>query len=152
MKIARTHDMDAVRQILAHPSVWPHIHDDGATKPAPIDVDGVYWLMVDDGDIGGVFLLHPHNFVTYEVHTCLLPRIWGTGSMTAGKLALEWIFENTRCQKVITHVPANNPLALRFARRNGLKDEGVNRKSFMKGGVLLDQHVLGITKQEWQCQ
>jgi RimJ/RimL family protein N-acetyltransferase len=152
VKIGRTHDMEAVREIMAHPAIWPHIHDDGVRAPAPSDVDAAYWLMVEDDKPAGVFLLHPHNFATYEIHTCLLPRIWGAGAMEAGRLVLRWMFENTRCLKIITHVPQDNPAALRFARRNGLKDEGVNRASFLKNGVLLDQHMLGITRREWECQ
>lgn len=152
MRIARTHDMPLVRGILSHPAIWPYIHDDGVTEPNPIDHEELYWLLVDDGAPAGVFLLHPHNTVTYEIHTCLLPRTWGGQSREAAQLVLRWMFENTGCRKVITNVPADNPLALRFARRAGLKDEGVNRKSFLKNGVLLDQLVLGIMKEEWQCQ
>lgn len=152
LAISRTHDMGLVRAILADPAIWPHIHDDGATEPAPIDHEGLYWLLVDDGAPAGVFLLHAHNTVTYEVHTCLLPRIWGAKARKASELGKAWMFDNTPCQKLITHVPAYNLHALRFSERCGFKREGVNRASFLRNGELLDQHLLGYTKKEWQCR
>jgi RimJ/RimL family protein N-acetyltransferase len=151
MKIARTHDMELVRAILSHPAIWPHISDDSVTEPSPVDLDGIFWLLVDDGAPAGVFLLHAHNSACYEVHTCLLPRLWGAQAAQATMLCREWMFENTPCQKLVTNVPADNLLALRFAKRCGMTQEGVNRKSFLKQGRLLDQHVLGLTKEEWLC-
>ncbi len=152
MNLERTHDMELVREILAHPAIWPHIHDDGVSEPAPVDAPSLYWLLVQADGVGGVFLLHPHNTACYEVHTCLLPRMWGAQATTATHLVRAWMFQNTPCQKLITNVPADNLLALRFAKRCGMTPEGVNRRSFLKGGVLLDQHVLGLTKEEWLCQ
>lgn len=152
MNISRTHDMELVRGILAHPAIWPHIHDDSVTEPGPIDHPGFFWMLVDEEGPAGVFLLHAHNAVCFEVHTCLLPRIWGPKAKEAADLCLGWMVENTPCQKMITHVPEGNVLALRFARKVGFAHEGVNRKSFLKNGELLDQQVLGLTAQEWQCQ
>lgn len=150
MKIERTRDMGLVRAILSHPAIWPHIHDDGVEEPGPVDADGLYWLLIDGG--AGVFLLHQHNTVTYEVHTCLLPEMWGDKAKEATYLCRRWMFEHTPCRKLITNVPAYNLLALRFAKRCGMTTEGVNRKSYLKNGELMDQHVLGLTKEEWQCQ
>lgn len=117
-----------------------------------MDAEGLVWLLVGDGEPAGVFLLHSHNLACWEVHTCLLPRVWGAKARQATQLCRAWMFENTPCQKLITNVPADNLLALRFAKRCGMTPEGVNHKSYLKNGELLDQHVLGLTKQEWQCQ
>ena len=151
LRIDRTHDMEAVRAILNHPAVWPHIHDDGATEAAPLDHEGLFWLLVSEPDPAGCFLFHAHNSVTFEVHPCLTPRLWGPKARTAARLARAWVFTNTAAQKLITHVPAYNAVALRFALRNGFQQEGINRASFLRNGELLDQHLLGLTKKEWQC-
>lgn len=150
--VERSHDMATVRAILSHPAVWPHIHDDGATEPDPLDHEGLIWLMVSNPEPTGCFLFHAHNSVTFEVHTCLTPALWGPKAREAARLAREWIFTNTSAQKLITHVPAYNAVALRFALHNGFVREGLNRASFLRGGELLDQHLLGLTKKEWQCQ
>jgi len=152
MQIRRTHDMSVVQPILAHPSIFPHIHDDGFTEAAPIDHEGLYWLLVEEDKPLGVFLVHAHNTACYEVHTCLLPETWGRSSLEAAQLVGRWIFENTPCQKLITHVPESNRLAKKFAIRSGFTLEGINRASFLRDGVLLDQFLFGITKQEFVCQ
>jgi RimJ/RimL family protein N-acetyltransferase len=152
MEVGRTHDMELVRGILSHPAIWPWIHDDGASEPAPVDHETLFWLLVTDPHPAGVFLLHAHNHVTYEVHTCLLPRTWGAQAREATQMGRRWMFENTPCQKIVTNIPEDNALALRFAKRCGMTVEGVNRQSFLKNGELLDQHVLGLTKKEWLCQ
>lgn len=153
MKVERTHDMEVVKRIMSHPRVWPHIHEDGPTEPAPFDHEGLIWAVVlDDGPIG-VFLAHQRTFVCYEMHTCLLPETWGRRASEAAQLFLTFMFCQGGCQKIVTNVPAYNRHALRFAKANGMKEEGINRASYLKDGELIDQVMLGITYKEWaQCQ
>lgn len=155
MKLERTHDMEVVSAILAHPSIAPHIHDDGVPDFKPVDHEGFHWMLVtlDDGTVGGVFLVHATNSFCYEMHTCLLPLMWGSKAREAANLLGDWLFHETACEKVITKVPAYNRLALRFAKGGGLIEEGNNRASFKRNGIMHDQIILGITKQEWKpCQ
>jgi RimJ/RimL family protein N-acetyltransferase len=153
MKIERTHDMAAVREILNHPAIFPYIHEDGIEEANPIDHEGLHWLLVSDDAPAGVFLAHAHNASCYEVHTSLLPRIWGSGAKHAAKLAQHALFREIGCKKIITNVPAYNRRALLFAKRCGMTIEGVNRASYLYGGNLIDQIILGITEKEWElCQ
>ena len=154
MILTRTRDMGLVGSIVAHPAIWPHIHDDATAEFQPIpDHEAMHWMLVDDGAPAGVFLVHAHNTVCYEMHTCLLPRTWGQQAKDAAQMLLRWAFEDTDCQKMITTVPAYNRPALRFAKAGGMSQEGINRASFMRNGELIDQIMLGITKQEWKtCQ
>ncbi len=153
MKIERTHDMQVVRGILMHPRILPHIHEDGMVEINPVDVDAIYWLLViDEDEPAGVFMVHPHNQSCYEMHTSLLPRIWGQKASESAQLLLRYLFQVIECKKIITNVPANNKKALRFALANGMKIEGVNRESYFKNGALIDQTMLGITRKEWLCQ
>ena len=155
MKLERTHDMEVVGAILAHPAIAPHIGDDGATDHAPMDYEGFHWMLVtsDDGSVGGVFLVHAANSFTYEMHTCLLPSMWGAPAKAAAKLLGDWVFDETACEKLVTKVPVYNRKALRFAKAGGMVEEGNNRASFKRNGTMIDQIILGITKQEWTtCQ
>lgn len=153
MKIERTHDMAIVREILAHPMIFPHIHEDGTTEPAPQDHELFHWLLVSDDAPAGVFLVHPRTSLCYEMHTCLLPRIWGAGAKEAARLLANHVFYEINALKLVTNVPANNRRALRFAQANGMQIEGNNRASFMRNGVIEDQIMLGITEKEWKsCQ
>ena len=153
MQIQPTTDTALIRSVVTDKAVWPHVSDDGAdleTYQPPID--GVLWLGVFDGECLGAYMVHQHNAITWEIHTCLLPQAWGEKARQAGRLVLDWIFANTACQKLITQVPQTNPLALRYAKRCGLVVEGNNRQSFLKNGQAIDQIQLGITKKEHVCQ
>jgi RimJ/RimL family protein N-acetyltransferase len=153
MKIERTRDLTLIASILGHPAIWPHIHEDGTKAPDPVDHDGLHWLLVSDDAPAGVFLLHARSAMCYEMHTCLLPRIWGAGANEAARLLLSHAFGPMGAAKLVTNVPASNRAALRFAKANGMREEGVNRESFLKDGVMQDQIMLGITIKEWKsCQ
>jgi RimJ/RimL family protein N-acetyltransferase len=150
MKLERTHDMGLVKSILAHPKIFPHIGEDGIDEPAPQDLDALHWMLVRDEEPAGVFLVHPFRAYCYEVHTCLLPRIWGAGANRAAQLLIAFVFNDLGAKKLITHVPAYNRPALRFAKATGMQVEGINRASFFKHGVMQDQIQLGITIKEWK--
>lgn len=149
MRIERTHDMDYVRSVITHPAIWPHVSDDTCDREryAPFEGDGAYWLIPTDGAPLGVFFVHSHSSVCFEVHTALLPHARGRAAHEAGKALISWVFANTSCRKLITHVPDVNRLALAFARRAGMVQEGINRKSFLRNGALIDQVLLGICKE-----
>lgn len=155
MKVRPVEDAALIRRCLTHPKIWPHISDDGS-PPAErfephIGPPLLYLAAFEGTELGGVWLYHPHNHVTFEVHTCCLPAWWGPRALTAARLSLRWMIDYTPCRKVITHVPKGNRLAYRFALRVGMTDEGLNRRSFLRHGVLHDQHVLGITEEEIRC-
>lgn len=155
MMLERTHDMQLVARIMGHSAIWPYIHDDGVDVCAPEDHEALHWMLVndDDGMPGGVFLVHAQNSYCYEMHTCLLPRLWGRQAAYAAQLLLAWAFTETQCLKMVSNVPANNRQALRFALAGGMVKEGVNRASYMQRGELVDQILVGITKKEWElCQ
>ena len=154
MKLERTRNMEIVREILAHKSIWPHIHEDGTTEPTPTDHDALYWMLVlQDDNPAGVFLVHGRNAQCVEMHTCLLPCIWGSDANKAVRLLGDFIFYELGHKKVVTNVPAYNRRALRFAQANGMQIEGVNRASFLRNGQMIDQIELGITIGEWEsCQ
>lgn len=150
IEIVRTYDVDYIRRCVTHRSQWRHVSDDGCGDPAlffPDTGERLYWLKPTEiyGDEYGVFLVHAHNSICYEVHTCLLPVIWGR-SLECTKALIEWVFDFTDCLRLITSVPENNILALNLAKESGLDIFGVNRKSFLKNGKLLDQIMLGISK------
>jgi RimJ/RimL family protein N-acetyltransferase len=150
--LERTFDYDLVRRIVTHPKIYPHISDDNSPKAEdwqPFQSEVVWYILVKLDDApAGVFTFTPHNAVCYEVHTCLLPAIYGKNSVLAGIAVIQWMFANSPCRRIITNVPSYNILALRFAHNGGLKEFGVNEKSYLKNGVLFDQIMLGVTKED----
>ena len=153
MRIERTQDVALIKSVLTHPSIYPFISDDGSPSAEEFDPSGlaqhpmVYFLAaVTETGVGAVWMLHAINSFTYEVHTCVLPEFRGQTTEAAKAVAV-WMFENTNCKKIITHVPSYNRLALKLAERVGMEHEGVNRKSWFKDGLVYDQYVLGLCKE-----
>jgi RimJ/RimL family protein N-acetyltransferase len=144
-------DEQLLTETMRHPRIYPHITDDSCPTSENFEakiLPGFLYLGVfDDDEYLGLFLVQQHNLVLYEVHTCLLPSAWGARASAAAKAVIRWMFENTTCQRFITAVPEDNPLALRFARNAGMVRYGVNPKSLQRNGILIDQTLLGLNKE-----
>lgn len=151
MRLARIYDVDLINSVLMHPSIADHLCDDNSVGAQIQECESLEWIGAYSGDVfHGFFLLIQQNSVTVDIHTALLPTARGKQSKQAGELLLNLIF--SRYFKAVTSVPSNNRVAAWFAGSLGFKHEGVNRRSFLKNGVLLDQVLMGITREEWLCQ
>lgn len=143
-----TTDIAFITKCMTESHVWRASIDDGMLNVNPdlffVPTAGKLWLRAGDY---GLFLGEPRNAVTYEVHIGLLPEARGM-AIDIAKGALYWLFYNTPCLKVIASIPSFNPLARRLAERCGLQLIGNNTSSFLKGGVLYDQFIYGISKEE----
>lgn len=153
MRAIQIFDKDVIADTITNDRIYPHVSDDGSPVPELYEAnDSMLHIGIVDGEeYLGLFAIHPHNFVLYEVHTCLLPCAWGGRSVEAAKTLIEWVFSNTECKRLITSVPSNNALARRLAIRSGMVEYGVNPASFQKNRVLFDLIMLGISK-EVTCQ
>jgi RimJ/RimL family protein N-acetyltransferase len=154
--IERTKDWELIKRIVTDKSVYSKVSDDespAAKDWQPSQHEQAYYLLVKNGiDELGIFYVAPQNGVTYQVHTCLLPHAYGPKAAVAAKELLDWVFENTNCERLVTEIPEYNSLALRFALKAGMEKYGYNPKSFKKDGVLHGVMMLGISKGKSVCQ
>lgn len=146
-------DAALIKRTITHPRIYPHVTDDGcvpAEEFEPALAPALLYLGIysDDGEYLGLFFIHPHNHHCFEVHTCLLPEAWGRRSLECTKTCMDYVFSQTDCKRLITNVPVFNTHAKRLALRTGMVPFGVNVKSFMKDGVLHDQLMLGLSKED----
>lgn len=146
--VERTEDADLIRSVMTHPKVWPHVTDDTAGDPADFEtpfLPSIHYIVPRfNGAPMGVFVAHPHSAVLWEWHVAVLPEFWGSAGHKAGAEVIRWIFRETSARKLIGQPPVTNRAAYRYARRLGFADEGRITKCFLKGGCLVDQHILGI--------
>lgn len=144
------HDIELITEAMRNPRVWPSISDDSSPAPElfiPTMDDSITYLgMFERGEFRGIFMLHPHNHICWEVHTCLLPSVWGRAHLFAAE-CIDWTFSETACQRLITNIPKGNVLARRLALSVGMREFGINPKSFLKNGIAIDQFMLGISKE-----
>ncbi|HEX3941583.1 MAG TPA: hypothetical protein VHX11_08895 [Acidobacteriaceae bacterium] len=150
MNFSLATDRDAIRRVITDPQLYPRMSDDFSPPPAAYEPpkEATFIEVRDGEELLGYFGLIEENAVCWKVHTCLLPSTWGPRAKQASREFIAWLWQNTRCQRLITDVPSDNRLALRFAKQGGLTEYGINPKSFSRGGVLLDQFCLGISKPE----
>jgi RimJ/RimL family protein N-acetyltransferase len=147
--IERLLDLRLINETLRHPRIYAHISDDFC--PAPAEFEAVLEPFVYVGcfrgtEYLGLFMLHPHSVVLWEVHTCLLPSAWGDTALDCTAACAAWIWSHTSCERLITAVPQGNELAARLAERSGMALYGTNPRSFKRGGVLVDQRLYGLSK------
>lgn len=150
MTFERTRDMELVRSIVLTQYEWTS--DDGSPSRddyQPVASGAIWYVLAkDEGDLLGLWVLVPLNAIEYEVHTCLLPGHGYRRGRRAAQAAIQWAWENTPCRRMITKVPAFHRLAYKFAIDAGFEMIGIDRRSFLKNGILYDQALLGLSPSE----
>jgi RimJ/RimL family protein N-acetyltransferase len=92
----------------------------------------------------GFCAFYPVNGVSYEAHLCFLSR--GEVNRQAFRKMLDWVWQHTRARRIFGGIPDYNRAAIAFVKRAGFEQFGVNPRSWMKGGTLYDQVLLGISR------
>lgn len=148
--IEETKDYELIKSIVTEPRVWATVAEDGHDREAWEPDLSQGWLVAkdEDGEIIGLYTVHAHNSITLEIHPFVLPEFRGAEAYQSGKEVLQWIKAKTKYQKVVCSIPVIYRNVKLFAMRCGLKQEGVNRKSYLKHGIIHDQWMLGITRNE----
>lgn len=148
--IERTCDLETIRELALHPRIFPYISDDFTANQKtwkPIDSELVRYLLAEDaeGPFGfGVFI--PTTWAHWTAHFAFLPRAYGADARKSLESMFAWMWENTSARRITGEIVKGNTLAIRFARRAGCEIYGINRKSYLRGGILHDQVCLGISK------
>ena len=146
--------MKFARYLVTHPDIWPHASDDLAdiNTYQPVTGDGLYWLaVIKDGQLGGAFFVHRLNAAMYECHTCLLRGFRGATAVEAARTAVDWVFANTDCESLITHVPEYNFPAKRLAEKAGFTHIGTIPRGW-KRGTVQNLHLLGVSRCQQQAE
>lgn len=149
MTFERIYDAAIIKEVITHPKLYRMLGDDFSPAPEafqPVVNEHVWYVLAKSGlKVDGLFIFHPHTAVCWEVHTCLLPHVWGKSGETARAL-IQWTWENTPCLRIVTSVPEYNRLAWRLAKQAGLKAYGRNPKAIQRHQKLHDVLLLGISK------
>lgn len=128
------------------------MHDDFAPDPAEfecVEHPLVSFMVVEEAgrDIG-VFVVNAHSTVLWEIHEAFLPEAWGMTALRATIEFREWIWRESKCMRLFGQILKSNRLAIRFAKAAGMVEFGVHPESFMKGGKMQNQILVGISRPE----
>ena len=146
-------DADLVNAILRDESIYPWISDDGCPPSDQFSSDKFllasnYYFLAPD--LNSLFIYNPVNCITWEIHFNVLPSSRGFSTKLT-KATLNYMFTETECQKVVTHIPLFNMAAFNLSIASGFRVEGCSCKSFLKHGILYDQYLMGLTKEDFKC-
>ena len=152
MELKELSDLNLINDIILNPFVQDDIADDSSMGvsiseiPSHVRFIGVY----DNDMLCGLYMLVPQNCATVEVHTCLLPLLRGKKAIQAGRLIIEYMFDQYK--KIISWIPVDNKKAELYSKLLGFKVEGISLESYLKNGKLQDMKLVGITIGEYKCQ
>jgi len=148
--LKQAENVEEVDAILRDPELFSRIAEDGIEDyVTPFDGNQRY-MMLMKGDLPiGVWNLYPINTVTLNIHCNILKEHREHGK-EAGRLILDWFVNKcpAQYQKLNAEIPFTYPEVYHFTKKFGFQDEGINRLSISKNGLLVDQWRLGITRQE----
>lgn len=145
-----------INNIIKDPDVYDMIYDDHSKESFKQNLGEAFlsnnqYVMLNPCK-GCLFMLTPSTFTLFELHTMIRKEARGRNAINAARDATSWLFKNTTCEKIITHIPKYNKQAKVFARMCNFELIGINTKSFKRDGVLHDQYVYGLEKEKFLCQ
>ena len=146
MHVSRTRDKKAILKIVNHHKVRKWCVDDLSPDNYTPNMHESIIYLIDESKTG-VVILEPINGMCCQVHIATMPKMWGK-AVDFGIAAKEWLFKNTRYQKVVAFVPEFNRLAVRVCKKTGFLQEGVIKKSFLRNWELHNLVIFGICKRE----
>lgn len=145
-------DIDYIRSIMFEAEMWERSSDDYSVKSDKLLTEkaGVWLKCYHEGRPMGLATVRPASNSVVNVHIHIPKCNRGKGTRDVGKNVLKWIKNNTtgRVVKVNTKIPVIYKDVIRFAHSLGFQDEGIDRCSTMRKGVLVDRLNLGLLVEE----
>lgn len=123
---------DALKEDQSPPTWEPPVSDDFMV---------VQYGVFDRFGIGGVIILLRQNGVMWDAHVIFKREFYGK-ALSACRFVMDDMFKRPDCLKIKAEIPTINKPAVALAKRAGFKLLGINERSIMKGGNLLDLAVL----------
>ena len=143
--------MELLRSIALKDKVWETISEDGSCGKDEYwpDMENMYIIaLLDEDTLHGFLLSRVMNDSVSDIHIVIDPDLWGNSkNVELTKLGCQHLFNLCpRMLKIIAMFPVTDAPVLRFAQRVGFQREGVNKASFLRKGVLLDQYYVGLKR------
>jgi hypothetical protein len=141
IRLATQEDSKDILSILNDDDIRALVSDDLTPPVDSLQVSENVFLIC--GDFDGVFLIVPRNSTTVEIHAAFKTDKRGKVVIDGLKEVFTWLTDNTSCLKVVAEIPRFNFRAKAAAIKVGFRLNGINTKSFLKDGQLIDQYIYG---------
>lgn len=114
--------------------------------------DMILAIEVEGEAAGGIGIHHMKDVYRFngEIGYWLSENHWGKGIMTDAVGAMvAHAFTRTRWLRLFATIFENNQRSRRVLEKNGFVLEAIHRKTVMKEGSLLDEHLYALLKENW---
>lgn len=86
-----------------------------------------------------------------EIGYWLSETYWGLGIMSdAVGVMVEYAFTHTHWVRLFATIFDYNLSSMKVLEKNGFREEAVHKKTVMKEGKLLDEHLFALLKENWK--
>lgn len=143
--------MNLVKTIISTPEIWEQSAEDGVIKEnfyPGYDALSVWLLCKLDNKIIGIIYVHNDTSCSINMHPYLIKKYKKYGREMMNKFFKWFLFQPAELIKLNISIPDHRQVVYNFAKKVGFKDEGINRSSFLKNGIVHDQYQMGLTRKE----
>lgn len=154
MRILTLADIAEVDAVKCDPDIYDALTDDWSPKDPKLSTAAVSLLTAPNVLMlspasGIIFTFARLNGATWEGHISVIREARGKEAIAAARETITWMFTQTSARKIVGFTPVFNRPAVLFSKLVGFKQEGRIIKSWLKNGVLHDQIVFGLCKEDW---
>jgi hypothetical protein len=148
MILKTTKDYGLVRKILLESEMYKRISDD-YTDPEKFYPSLQTWIGCftenEKPECVGLLSVTEETNSVLNIHMHIPEKHRGKNSFLIGNGMIEFLIKHRlkRCVKLNIKIPVIYPEVVRFAEKCGFEKEGVDRKSFLKNGEIVDRVILG---------
>jgi len=147
--IQRIYDVDFIKSIAAMPEFLNNAEDGMTIDKYQPDMRSAWLLITDNNDIIGLAQLKPLNSIVLEFHPQVFKKHRAKYNKAFFYETYKWILVNaTKYQKLNATIPVVYKHLKRFVLSVGFVLEGVDRKSYIKDGIVVDRWIFGMTREE----
>ncbi len=141
ISIEPTTDVLYIKSILMNQDIYSATKDDSLpATPAFIDdidvlsIPGFFLKVMADGVQAGLFwLIWKGSGV--EAHTGLLPNCRGRNAIKATKMAIDWVFSNTKATFINSHAWSDSPAVKWFCLAVGMSHDRTEKYKSTRNGL-----------------
>ena len=115
--------------------------------------DMILAIEIEGEAVGGIGIHAGKDVYRYngEIGYWLSEDHWGKGIMSEAVGSLvDHAFKQTRWLRIYANIFENNTPSMRVLEKNGFTREAVHKRTVMKGGKLLDEHLYALLKEHWE--
>ena len=131
--------------------IWDSFADDMSNKEQyepDLSTRAVWLKVIIDDKLVGLVLIDNYNLTTLKLHPYMIKDYRQYSRQLIKRVLSIFLKTPDFINKLVVEIPFNRRIVYNLAKKVGFKDEGINRESFLKGGIYYHQWNLGLTKKE----